>query len=137
MFHTDFQDFLSTIPNIAHESTPKGTNEQDNIIIKKHGTPRKTDFAIKDHVNLCSNSKQLDFEAGSNLSGSRFVVLQADVALLNRALINFMLDTHIKTFNYQETNTPVLVNEKALFGTGQLPKFRDDQFSPIVNIILH
>ena len=124
----DFQDFLSSIPNLVHDSTPRGSSEDDNVVINKYGTPRNIDFEVKDHVSLCSASKQLDFEAGSNLSGSRFVVLQADIALLNRALINYMLDTHTKTFNYLETNTPVLVNEKALFGTGQLPKFRDDQF---------
>ncbi len=122
------QAFLLDIPNIAHSSTPTGSTEAENVVLKEWGTAKNFDFPVKDHVDLTAKSKQMDFDSASELTCSRFVVLRNDIALLNRALVQWMLDTHTTKFGYTEINTPVLANEKTLYGTGQLPKFKDDQF---------
>ena len=119
---------LSTIPNIAHEDVPVGKDEKSNKKMYTKGNIRKFDFSVKSHVDIGEKNKQIDFKNSSKLSGSRFVILKSNFALLERALINFMLDTHIGKFSYKEISPPLLVNENVMFGTGQLPKFEDDQF---------
>ncbi len=119
---------LSYIPNIALDDVPIGKNDSFNKVIKKEGEPKKFDFKIKSHDELGSLDKQIDFEMSSKLSGARFVVLKDKYALLERALINFMIDIHTTKFGYVEISPPLIVNENVMFGTGQLPKFEDDQF---------
>ncbi|WP_424948166.1 serine--tRNA ligase [Candidatus Spongiihabitans sp.] len=120
---------FSAIPNIAHQSVPVGQDEQDNVEIRLCGTPKEFDFEIKDHVDLGEGLRMMDFEAASKLAGSRFVVMQGQLARLHRALAQFMLDLHVNEHGYTEVNVPLLVNPQALFGTGQLPKFEEDQFA--------
>lgn len=116
------------IPNLPHDSVPEGTSEADNVEIRRHGEPRSFAFNPQDHVTLGENLKQMDFAVAAKISGSRFVVLHKHLALLQRALAQFMLDTHTLEHGYQEVYVPFLVNEKSLYATCQLPKFRDDQF---------
>ncbi len=119
---------IHNLPNIAHDDVPVGKDEKDNKVVKKVGKLKNFDFPVKSHVDLGINSKGIDFETSIKLSGSRFVVLRNKFALLERALINFMLDTHINKFKYTEISPPLIVNEEVMFGTGQLPKFAEDQF---------
>lgn len=130
---TDVQDELSGIllgiPNLTHESVPAGTDESDNVEIRQHGTPREFSFEIKDHVELAARADQMDFETGAKITGSRFVVLRDEVALMHRALIQLMLDTHTSKHGYMEINVPYIVNSDSLQGTSQLPKFKEDLFS--------
>ena len=119
---------LSSIPNVALDEVPVGKDESSNKIIKKEGVIKKFDFLIKSHVLLGEKDDQIDFKTSSKLSGSRFVVLKDKYALLERGLINFMLDMHINKFGYTEISPPLIVNENVMFGTGQLPKFEIDQF---------
>ena len=126
-------NILSSIPNIAHEDVPIGQDEKSNKLIYKKGTIRKFDFSIKSHVDIGEENNQIDFKNSSKLSGSRFVILNSNFALLERALINFMLDTHISNFSYKEISPPLLVNENVMYGTGQLPKFEEDQFEIKLN----
>ena len=121
-------NILSNIPNIAHTDVPVGKDEKLNQLIYKKGSIRKFNFEIKSHVDIGEKNNQIDFKTSSKLSGSRFVILNSNFALLERALINFMLDTHINKFSYKEISPPLLVNENVMFGTGQLPKFEEDQF---------
>lgn len=118
-----------SIPNIPNEEVPKGKSEEDNVEIRKAGVIPKFDFEAKDHIELGENLKQLDFEAASKISGSRFVVMHGQLARLHRALIQFMMDLHTTEHDYQEVYVPYLVKHKSLYGTGQLPKFWDDQFN--------
>ena len=117
---------LSSIPNLALDDVPIGDDEKSNKIIKKSSEIKKFDFKIKSHTELSKN--YMDFETATKLSGSRFVVLKDKLALLERALINFMIDLHTKKFGYVEISPPLIVNEKIMFGTGQLPKFEKDQY---------
>ena len=119
---------IFNLPNIAKDDVPVGTGEKENKLIKKVGKIKNFDFEIKTHVILGQNNKSIDFETSIKLSGSRFVVLKDKYALLERALINFMLDIHVNNFKYMEISPPLIVNENVMFGTGQLPKFEDDQF---------
>jgi seryl-tRNA synthetase len=119
---------LSSIPNIARDDVPIGLDETSNKLIKKNGNIKKFDFPIKSHVEIGEKNNQIDFKTSSKLSGSRFVILNSYFALLERALINFMLDVHVDKFSYKEISPPLLVNEDVMFGTGQLPKFEEDQF---------
>ena len=128
ILHNKIFEIISNIPNIALDDVPVGTSDSSNKLIKKVGTVKKFNFQIKSHVEIGENSNQIDFKNSSKLSGSRFVILNSNYALLERALINFMLDTHITKFSYKEISPPLLVNEDVMFGTGQLPKFEDDQF---------
>ena len=105
---------------------PIGNDDTSNKIIKKVGNIKKFDFKIKSHTQL--GEKYMDFDTATKLSGSRFVVLKDKLALLERALINFMIDVHTKKFGYVEISPPLIVNEKTMFGTGQLPKFEKDQY---------
>ena len=119
---------LSRTPNIARDDVPIGTDNKSNKIIRQIGNIKKYSFPIKSHVEIGEKNSQIDFKTSSKLSGSRFVVLKSHFALLERALINFMLDIHTNKFSYKEISPPLLVNENVMFGTGQLPKFEDDQF---------
>lgn len=123
------QDIFLTMPNIPHDSVPQGTSEDDNQVIRTWGEPKKFDFEVKDHVDLGESLKLMDFEAASKMSGSRFVVLRKGLARMHRALIQFMLDIQIKEHGYEEVYVPYLVKHESLYGTGQLPKFWDDQFN--------
>lgn len=122
-----FVDYYCSIPNFPHASVPEGTDEHGNIEIKKFMTPTDFDFPVKDHVELGEPHKQLDIKAGVSLSGSRFVVLRNEIAQLHRALIQFMLNTNIDA-GYAEHYVPYIVNDDALYGTGQLPKFQEDLY---------
>lgn len=115
------------LPNMPHESVPAGKGEDDNVEIRRWGTPGTFDFEVKDHVAIGS-SLGMDFERASKLSGARFTVLAGPLARLHRALTQFMLDTHINQHGYNEVYVPYLVNAESLQGTGQLPKFADDLF---------
>ena len=119
---------LLTIPNMLDDSTPVGNGEEDNIEIKKWGTPREFSFEPKSHDELGVELGILDFERGSKLGGSRFTVYKGLAAKLERALINFMLDTHTAEHGYNEILTPQLVKKDMMIGTGQLPKFADDAY---------
>jgi len=119
---------LSIIPNIARDDVPVGIDEKSNKVIKQNGNIKKFSFPIKSHVEIGEKYSQIDFKTSSKLSGSRFVVLNGHFALLERALINLMLDVHVEKFSYKEISPPLLVNENIMFGTGQLPKFEEDQF---------
>ncbi|EKD44846.1 MAG: hypothetical protein ACD_70C00208G0006, partial [uncultured bacterium] len=119
----------SRIPNRLHASVPDGKSEADNVEVRKWGTPKTFDFKPKDHVDLGARDHLMDFEAASRLSGARFVVLRKQLAKLQRALAELMLDLHINEHGYTEVYVPYLVHSDVLFGTGQLPKFADDFFS--------
>ena len=117
------------IPNIPHESVPKGNDESGNAEQHRWGTPRSFDFPVKDHVELGARDGMLDGDTAAKLSGARFTVLRGRLARLHRALAQFMLDLHTGEHGYQETNVPLLVNADSMRGTGQLPKFEEDLFS--------
>jgi len=119
---------ISNIPNIARDDVPVGVDEKSNKIIKQNGSVKKFNFPIRSHVEIGEKNNQIDFKTSSKISGSRFVILNSNFALLERALINFMLDIHVEKFSYKEISPPLLVNENVMFGTGQLPKFEEDQF---------
>ena len=121
-------ELLYILPNLAQEDVPVGKDESSNKLIKKYGKIKEFAFKPKSHTELGSKSGEIDFDTASKLSGTRFVVLKNKIALLERALINFMLDTHTTKFNYIEISPPLIVNEDVMFGTGQLPKFELDQF---------
>ena len=119
---------IFSLPNIALDDVPIGQDEKSNKLIRKVGKVKKFSFKVKSHIEIGSKDNNIDFDTSIKLSGSRFVVLKDKFALLERALINFMLDTHINEFKYTEISPPLIVNEEVMFGTGQLPKFEDDQF---------
>ncbi len=120
---------LSEIPNAPLESVPDGKDENDNVEVSRWGEPRKFDFTPKEHFELGEGLGLMDFEAATRLSGARFVVNKGKLARLERALAQFMLDLHTDQHGYQEVNPPLLMRDEAMFGTAQLPKFREDQFS--------
>lgn len=120
---------LSGIPNLAHESVPKGSSEADNVEIRRWGEPPSFDFDVKDHVDLGADLGQLDFDIAAKLTGSRFMFMRGPLARLHRALIQFMLDIHSSEHGYEEVYVPYIVNEDSLYGTGQLPKFGEDLFA--------
>ena len=121
--------FLAGIPNLLHDSVPDGADETSNAQVRTWGEPPAFDFEPQDHVELGERLGLLDFAGAAKLSGSRFVVLRGDMARMHRALIQFMLDVHVGEHGYTECYVPYLVNDAALFGTGQLPKFGDDLFA--------
>ncbi len=118
---------LSTIPNTISEDTPIGDDEAANVEVNKWGEPKSFSFEVKDHADLGENLGMLDFEKAAELTGARFCVYKNDLARLERALANFMLDFHLDN-GYEEIIPPFIVNEKTLYGTGQLPKFEEDLF---------
>ncbi|NNE97557.1 MAG: serine--tRNA ligase [Pyrinomonadaceae bacterium] len=121
-------ELLAGLPNIPAEDVPEGTDESDNIEVSKWGEPREFDFEIKDHVDLGEELGILDMERAAKIAGARFAILNGAGAKLERALINFMLEVHTEEGGYQETLPPFIVNDKALFGTSNLPKFEEDLF---------
>ena len=124
----ELENILSNIPNIPHSDVPEGKDENDNIEISKSGKIPDFDFKPKSHYELGEKLKMLDFDLATKTTGSRFVFVKSKLALLERALSNFMLDTHINQNEYQEISPPLIASDKAMFGTGQLPKFENDQF---------
>ena len=122
------EKILSNIPNIPHKDVPNGNDENDNIEVSKSGRIPKFDFTPKSHYELGENLRMLDFDLATKTTGSRFVFVKSKLALLERALSNFMLDTHIMKNGYEEISPPLLASENTMFGTGQLPKFENDQF---------
>lgn len=125
---TRMRELLSTIPNVTHESVPIGADEAANTEVRRWGAPPSFDFEPQDHVDLAAALDILDLERATKIATSRFAILRGAGARLERALINFMLDTHTGEHNYTETLPPFIVNRDSLFGTGQLPKFEDDLF---------
>lgn len=121
-------DLLLGIPNLPDTSVPEGSSEDDNVEVRRWGTPTEFDFDVKDHVALGEREAALDFEAAARITGSRFAVMKGGLARLHRALAQFMLNTHITDHGYMEVNTPFMVNADSLMGTGQLPKFEEDLF---------
>ncbi len=129
----ELKDLLSSLPNIPFEDVPEGADEHGNVEVRKHDAPNILSFPAKDHADLGEALKGpigplMDFEAAAKMSGSRFVVLKGQLARLERAIGQFMLDVQTSEHGYTEVNPPVLVREHALFGTGQLPKFEEDLF---------
>ena len=120
-------DWMLDVPNLPHASVPVGRDETENVEVRRVGTPRVFDFAVRDHVDVGA-PLGLDFETGAKLSGARFTVLRGQIARLHRSLAQFMLDTHTGQHGYAETYTPYIVNDDVLRGTGQLPKFAEDMF---------
>jgi seryl-tRNA synthetase len=119
---------LQGIPNIPDSSVPEGQDEDDNIEVRRWGTPKSFDFEVKDHVDLGANLGGLDFDTAAKITGSRFAKMSGSIARLHRALTQFMLNTHIEEHGYEEVYVPYIVNADSLFGTGQLPKFEEDLF---------
>jgi seryl-tRNA synthetase len=116
------------IPNLPHDSVPAGKDESDNVEVRRWGAPRQFEFEPKDHVALGEGVKGIDFATATKISGSRFVVMQGQIARMHRALAQFMLDLHTQQHGYTECYVPYLVNADSLQGTGQLPKFYNDLF---------
>ena len=128
LIRNELESFLSNIPNTPHLDTPFGIDENDNIEISKSGKIPEFDFKPKSHYELGENLNMLDFDLATKTSGSRFVFVKDKIALLERALVNFMLNTHTFTNGYQEISPPLMATEHTMFCTGQLPKFENDQF---------
>lgn len=125
---TVIHDFLISVPNIPHEDVPVGVDDTENRLEKTHGEPRKFDFKVKPHWEIGEDLGILDFTRAAKITGSRFPLYLGNGARLERALINFMLDTHISQHGYTETLPPFIVNKTSMIGTGQLPKFEEDLF---------
>ncbi len=124
----ELQTLLLAVPNMPHESVPVGADEHDNVEVRRWGTPRTMDFAVKDHVDV-GMPLGLDFEMGIKLTGARFTVMKGQIARLHRALAQMMLDVQTQQNGYTECYTPYIVNGDTLRGTGQLPKFEGDLFA--------
>lgn len=127
----EIENILRYTPNIAHESVPVGKSAEDNVEVKQwlpEGFSFENDFKILDHIELGKKNKILDFERGTKISGSGFPLYTGKGATLERALINFMLDTHINQNGYKEVFPPFLVNRESMMGTGQIPKMEDDMY---------
>jgi len=123
-----FRDLMAGVPNIPHESVPVGKSADDNVEVRRWGQPRQFDFEPKAHWDLGPELKILDLERAAKVTGARFAVYWGIGARLERALISFMLDVHTREHGYTEVLPPFLINSDSLFGTGQLPKFKDDLF---------
>lgn len=125
----EIHNLAAQLPNLPDDSVPEGKDEQENVEVSRWGTPKVFDFEVKDHVDLGAElDNGLDFETATKLTGSRFVVMRGQIARLNRALAQFMLDLHTEQHGYQEMYVPYLVNEQSMYGTGQFPKFVGDAF---------
>ena len=121
------QQWMLEVPNLTHESVPIGASAEENVEVRRWGTPRTFDFPVKDHVDV-GTALGLDFDTAAKLSGSRFTLLRGPLARLQRALAQFMLDVQTREHGYTEYYTPYIVSAECLIGTTQLPKFRDDMF---------
>ncbi|MEM9030358.1 MAG: serine--tRNA ligase [Pseudomonadota bacterium] len=124
----ELEGVLASLPNLPFEDVPEGADEAANVEVRRVGTPVEFAFDAKEHFDLGEALGLMDFEAAARMSGARFVVLKGQLARLERALAQFMLDLHTSEFGYTEVVPPYLVRDQALFGTAQLPKFREDQF---------
>jgi len=122
-------NILHNLPNIHLDDVPIGEDSKSNKEIRKVGKIRDFDFKIKSHDEIGIEKSLMDFDTASKISGARYVITKGNIAKLERALINFMIDTHVKESEYLEMNVPIIVNEQSMFGTGQLPKFSKEQFS--------
>ncbi|AHX04903.1 serine--tRNA ligase [Ehrlichia japonica] len=129
-------DLLNVLPNIPDDRVPIGKDESSNVELRRYGNKTNFDFSIKTHYELGENLNLMDFKQAARLSGSRFVILKHQLAQLDRALTNFMLDIHTKEFGYSEISHPILVHESAMYGVGQLPKFANDSFKTTENFRL-
>ncbi|MCE5182579.1 MAG: serine--tRNA ligase [Betaproteobacteria bacterium] len=123
------QELLMQIPNLPHTTTPVGKSEDDNVEVRRVGTPRTFNFSVRDHVDVGEGLGQLDFATATKITGSRFSLMKGQLARLHRALTQFMLDVHTQEHGYTEVYVPYLVNADSMRGTGQLPKFEADLFS--------
>lgn len=126
---SELNELLMALPNIPADDVPDGDDEAANVEIDRWGEPAVFGFEPLDHVDLGGQQRLLDFELAAKITGSRFAVMRRDIARLHRALIQFMLDTHIEQHGYQEVHVPFMVNSASMIGTGQLPKFAEDSFS--------
>ena len=124
----ELEAIYASIPNLPHESVPVGSSEADNVEMRRWGTPRTFEFEVKDHVDLAEMRGWYDNDAAVKIAASRFAVLKGPMARLQRALTQFMLDTHTLEHGYEEVYVPYLVNQDSLRGTGQLPKFEEDLY---------
>jgi seryl-tRNA synthetase len=124
-------DLLARLPNVPLEDAPQGADEHGNVEVRRHGGPRKFNYAPKDHADIGEKLGLMDFEAATRMSGARFVVLKGQLARLERALTQFMLDIQTSENGYVEHAAPLLVKEQAMYGTGQLPKFEEDLFTTV------
>jgi seryl-tRNA synthetase len=124
-------DLLARLPNVPLEDAPQGADEHGNVEVRRHGGPRKFNYAPKDHADIGEKLGLMDFEAATRMSGARFVVLKGQLARLERALTQFMLDIQTSENGYIEHAAPLLVKEQAMYGTGQLPKFEEDLFTTV------
>jgi len=124
----ELDDMLLRLPNLPLDEVPDGASEDDNVEIKRWGTPRSFDFEPKEHFEVAGAAGGLDFATAAKLSGSRFVVMRGAMVTLHRALAQFMVDTHVTKHGLEETWTPVLVRDEAMLGTDKLPKFGDDSY---------
>jgi len=122
-------NILHNLPNIHLDDVPIGEDSKSNKEIRKVGKIRDFDFKIKSHDEIGIEKNLMDFDTATKISGARYVITKGNIAKLERALINFMIDTHVKESEYLEMNVPIIVNEQSMFGTGQLPKFSKEQFS--------
>lgn len=125
---TALNDLLSALPNMLADDVPDGADENDNVEVRRFGEPKTGNNAVLDHVAIGENLGMMDFEAAARVAGARFVVNKAGIARLQRALAQFMLDTHTTEHGYTEVDPPLLVSTDVMYGTTQLPKFREDQF---------
>ncbi len=125
----ELDNALAAIPNTPLDEVPDGADENDNVEVARWGEPRVFDFTPKEHFEIGEGLGLMDFETAAKISGARFVVNKGGLARLERALAQFMLDLHTNEHGYMEVSPPLLVRDDAMFGTAQLPKFRDDQFS--------
>ena len=128
MIQSELDALLLGLPNLPHESVPVGTSEEENVEVRRWGTPKRFDFEVKDHVTLGEAHGWLDFDTASRFSGARFVLMRGPIARLHRALAQFMINLHTGEHGYEEAYTPYLVQAETLQGTGQLPKFEEDLF---------
>lgn len=124
----EINNYALTIPNLPDESVPVGKDENDNVEVRRFGTPREFNFEPKDHVTLGEALAQTDFENARKITGARFCLLRGPIARLHRALSQYMLDLHVEKHGYTECYVPYLVNHDSLYGTGQMPKFAEDLF---------
>lgn len=128
LIQVQLDDVAMAIPNLPDDSVPFGRSENDNVEVRRYGSPKVFSFPVKDHVDIGSKKGELDFELATKITGSRFAVMQGSIARLHRALIQFMLDTHTREHGYTEIYVPYIANSDSLRGTGQLPKFEQDLF---------
>src|SRR6266851_2633630 len=126
----------ASLPNLPADDVPDGLDEKHNRLVRQHGTPPRFDFAPRDHVAIGEGLRLMDFARAGRLSGARFVVLYGQLAQLERALAQFMLDLHTREFGYREVSPPLLVRDETMFGTAQLPKFAEDQFKTTTGLWL-